>query len=188
MPTTTLRFAPTDLVTVVIDVQERLAAAMEFKLREQVAANVRRLLALAREQASPALVTEQYPEGLGRTLPDVLADVPEGTPVIEKLTFSCLATPDFRSRLAATGRKTVVLCGMETHVCLYQTGLDLLDAGYRVFVPQDACCSRSATNWRTGLHLLEAAGAVVTSTETLMFQALREAGTPVFKSLQPWLR
>lgn len=188
MTTHDLRFAPSDLVYLTVDAQERLAGAMEFKVREQVTANIRRLLALAREQGAPALVAEQYPEGLGKTLDDIVADLPEGAKVIAKLTFSCLETAAFRAALAQTGRKTAVLMGMETHVCLYQTGLDLIDAGYRVFVPQDACCSRSPANWRTGLSLLEKAGAVITSTETLMYQALQQAGTPAFKILQPWLR
>lgn len=188
MTTEALRFAPAELALLIIDVQERLAGAMEFKVREQVTANIRRMLALARELSLPALVTEQYPEGLGKTLDDIVADLPEGSKVHEKVAFSCLANEAFGAALAKTGRKTVVLMGMETHVCLYQTGLDLLDAGYRVFVPQDACSSRSRANWRTGLDLLTKAGAVVTSTETVMFQALRQAGTPAFKTLQPWLR
>lgn len=183
-----LRLEAADSLLLVIDTQERLAGAMDFKVREHVTANIRRLLALAQETALPVFVAEQYPKGLGPTLQDVAADLPPGTKRFEKTTFSCLQAEGFAPALTAAGRKTVVVAGMEAHVCVLQTALDLLAAGYRVFVPQDAVCSRAGANWKVGLALARQGGAVITSTETVIFQVLGRAGTPAFAAMQPWIR
>jgi nicotinamidase-related amidase len=183
-----LRLDAADTLLVVIDTQERLAGAMEFKVREHVTANIRRLLALGHETALPVIVAEQYPKGLGSTLADIAADLPPGTVKIEKTAFSCLQNEEFTRALGATGRKSAVLMGMETHVCVLQTALDLLAAGHRVFVPQDAVCSRAGANWKVGLALAQQGGAVITSTETVIFQVLGRAGTPAFAAMQPWIR
>ena len=177
-----------DLTLVVIDMQERLTAAMEFKIREQAVANARRLLALANELNLPTVVTEQYPKGLGPTLAEIAAELPDGVTPLPKTVFSCCGEPAFEAAVKATGRKTLVVFGIETHVCVMQTVVDLLAEGYRVFVPQDACGSRTQANWRIGLNLMDRAGAVISSTETVIFQVLKAAGTPAFKAMQPWVK
>ena len=114
----------------------------------------------------------------------LLLQVEEHEPPIEKLCFSAADSPDFASALADTGRDQVLLCGIESHVCVNQTADDLLGAGREVHVARDAVSSRTAENRELGLAKMERAGAVVTSTETALFELLRAAGTPEFKEIQ----
>ena len=165
----------------VVDIQERLAAAMAD--RDKVVANAGHLIAAAKLLGVPVVHTEQYPRGLGPTVPELRAALEPAAP-IEKLTFDCCGEPTFAPALEATQRSTVVVCGMETHICVLQTVLGLLAQGLIVHVAADAVCSRDAENWRTALEFMRDAGAVVTCTETLMFQLLVRAGTPEFKAIQ----
>lgn len=176
---------------VIVDVQEALARAMPADAMAAVTRNLVLLATAARTLGLPAVVTEQYPKGLGRTIaPLVEALSAGGRPPapIEKVEFGCAAVPAFREALKATGRSTVLLAGVETHVCILQTALGLLEAGYLVYVPADGVCSRSLANRQVGLDLLARAGAVVTSTETVVFQLLGRAGTPEFRALAPLLK
>lgn len=176
---------------VVVDVQEALVRAMPADTMAAVTRNLRILAAAARTLHLPVLLTEQYPKGLGRTIAPVAEALAEGgrPPVpIEKTDFGCAGVPAFRDALKATGRSTVVLTGVEAHVCVLQTALGLLADGYLVHVPTDAVCSRTAANRQIGLDLMARAGAVVTSTETVVFQLLGRAGTPEFKALAPLLK
>lgn len=181
------RFSPErgDSLLVVVDVQERLAAVMAE--RERVVANAGRLVAGARILGVPALRTEQYPKGLGRTVPE-LAEAVAGPPAIEKATFDCCGEPAFVAAVEAAGRRTAVVCGMEAHVCVLQTVLGLLDLGLGVHVAADAVCSRDERNARTALDLLRDAGAVVTCTETVLYQWLGRAGTPEFREVLKLVR
>jgi nicotinamidase-related amidase len=167
-------------VLVVVDVQERLAAVMDE--RQKVIANCRRLVDGAAILGVPAIVTEQYPKGLGPT-EEELRGALSSEPPVTKLSFSCCGEPAFMERLDALARRKVILCGMETHVCVLQTGLDLLREGFDVHLARDATCSRSRENRRTGIGMMRDAGAVITSTETVLFQLLREAGTAEFKAV-----
>lgn len=169
-----------DTALVVVDVQERLAAVM--KERRKVLDNCRRLLEGAKVLDIPVVVTEQYPKGLGPTEKALRTVLPSCEP-FEKLTFSCCGEPAFREALEALGRRKILLAGMETHVCVLQTGLDLLREGYGVHLVRDAVCSRSKENWLSGIELMRDAGAVVTSTETVLFQLLGKAGTDEFKEV-----
>lgn len=176
---------------VVVDVQENLARAMPADTFPRVTRNLVLLATAARTLGLPVLLTEQYPKGLGRTIgPVAEALAARGTPPspIEKLDFACTAVPAFREALAASGRRTVVLTGLESHVCVLQTALGLLESGYAVHVPADAVASRAAANRQVGLDLMSRAGAVVTSTETVVFQLLGRAGTPEFKALVPLVK
>ncbi len=176
---------------VVVDVQENLARAMPADTFPRVTRNLVLLATAARTLGLPVLLTEQYPKGLGRTIgPVAEALAARGTPPspIEKLDFACTAVPAFREALAASGRRTVVLTGLESHVCVLQTALGLLESGYAVHVPADAVASRAAANRQVGLDLMSRAGAVVTSTETVVFQLLGRAGTPEFKALAPLVK
>ncbi len=171
-----------DAALLVVDYQERLFAAMPSKAGERHLANVVRLLKGAGALELPVVVTEQYPKGLGPTLPALRAAQPDLAPV-EKTEFSCCANPEARAAIAATGRKRVIVAGMETHVCVYQTVLDLLAAGYWPHVVSDACLSRTQANWSLGLRMCKQAGAVVTGTETALFQLLGRAGGDAFKTI-----
>ncbi len=172
---------------VVVDVQENLARAMPADTFPRVTRNLVLLAAAARTLGLPVLLTEQYPKGLGRTIAPV-AEALGGLVPIEKVDFACTAVPAFREALAATNRQTVVLAGVESHVCVLQTAFGLLEAGYTVHVPADAVASRTAANRQVGLDLMARAGAVVTSAETAVFQLLGRAGTPEFKALAPLVK
>ena len=169
---------------VVVDVQEAFRpAVLDF---DQVARSVATLVQGARVLGLPTLVTEQYPNGLGRTVPEVTEHL-DVTP-IEKVSFSACDADGFSSALHDAGRDQVLLCGIESHVCVNQTAEDLIADGIEVHVAQDAVTSRTAENRALGLHKMERSGAVATSVETALFELLREAGTPEFKEVQALIR
>ena len=128
----------------------------------------------------PIIVTEQYPKGLGRTAPEIADVLPEGVAPIEKVSFSAPRAEGFD----LAGRDQALVCGIETHVCVNQTALDLLAEGVEVQVALDAVDSRSEQNKAIGLERMERAGAVVTSVETALFELLGRAGTEEFKQVQ----
>jgi len=172
----------------VIDVQERLCAAMDPERLAGVRRNTIILLEAAKVLGLPVLVTEQYPKGIGPTLPDIAAAFPEGQAVHEKVCFSCADADAFMDELRASGRDQLLLTGMETHVCVFQTARDLARAGFTPFVPQDAVISRTLENQAIGLRLMAQAGATRTGTETVLFDLLGKAGTPEFKALAPLIK
>jgi nicotinamidase-related amidase len=165
----------------VIDVQEAFRpAVLDF---DRVAHNVAVLVQGAQTLGLPILVTEQYPSGLGETVPEV-AEFLEEVPRIEKVCFSAAEANGFNSELTGRRRDQILLCGIEAHVCVNQTAEDLIAGGREVHVAQDAVSSRTAENRDLGLHKMEHAGAVLTSVETALFELLRQAGTPEFKDIQ----
>ncbi len=173
---------------VVIDVQERLFPAMDSDHREEVMRNLKVLAAAAQHLGLPTLATEQYPKGLGHTLPEMKAALPTGLEPIEKVAFSCWAVESFRTRLVSTGKRQIVLGGIEAHVCVLMSALDLLAAGYGVHVVADAVTSRTQANWRIAMDYLRQAGAVVTTTETALFQLLGQADSDTFRELARLIR
>jgi nicotinamidase-related amidase len=173
---------------VVCDVQERLFPAMDIDHREEVMRNIKVLTTSARRLQVPILVTEQYPKGLGHTLQELVDTLGPGTEPHEKVTFSCCGAPTFRARLEATGAHQIVLTGIEAHVCVLMSALDLLAEGYTVQVAADAVTSRTQANWRLAMDQLRQAGAVVTATETVLFQLLRQADTDEFRELARLIR
>lgn len=164
----------------VVDVQERLHPVMWEK--ERVADCIGKLIRGFQILSLPIFVTEQYPKGLGPTIPD-LRELLEGVQPYEKLHFSCCAVDPLMEALKREDRFQIVLCGIETHVCIVQTALDLLHAGYQVHVPADAVSSRRELDWRTALERMRRAGVVVTTTESALFELLEVAGTPEFKQI-----
>jgi nicotinamidase-related amidase len=164
----------------IIDIQDRLAAAMSQK--EKVVRNNLLLIELAKRQGIPVLVTEQYPKGLGLTVQELREAIPNYDPV-EKLTFDCCATPRFGDYLDHEMRHTAIVTGMETHICVLQTVIGLLKQQFRVHAVSDAVCSRTEENWKTGLEFMRDAGAVISATETVLFQLLGVAGTEDFKEI-----
>lgn len=169
----------------VVDVQERLAAAMPPDSLARVEKYGRALARTGRELKIPVLATEQYRKGLGPTVKAILDEVPLP---IEKMTFSCAGDEGFLGALAATGRRQIVVAGMETHVCVFQTVRDLVERGFEVHVCADAVASRTEEHRRVGLDLCRQAGAVVTTAETAIFDLLGRAGTPEFKAVAPLLK
>jgi nicotinamidase-related amidase len=163
---------------VVVDVQEGFRKAIpDF---EHVARATATLIEGAEAIGIPILVSEQYPKGLGETAAEVAEHLPEGTDPLEKVVFSAADAEGFD----LGGRDQALVCGIETHVCVNQTVLDLLDAGTEVQVAEDAVGSRTEENRRVGLHKMERAGAVLTSVETALFELLGRAGTDEFKQVQ----
>ena len=163
---------------VVVDVQEAFRRAIpDF---EDVAASTAKLVEGAKAMDVPVVVTEQSPKGLGETVPEVADHLPAGTAPIEKLRFSAAAADGFD----LGGRDQVLVCGIETHVCVNQTVADLLDGACEVHVAEDAVGSRTPENKRVGLNKMERSGAVLTSVETALFELLGGSDAPEFKEVQ----
>lgn len=169
-----MRLSPATTAVYVIDVQERLVAAVPDAAR--VVERCSRLAEAARILGVATLVSEQYPRGLGRTVPVLAAILP---PPVEKTSFSCL--PGLPPPAAA---EVVVLAGLETHVCITQTALDILATGRGVFIAVDAVASRHAIDHEVGLRRLEAAGAVLSTTEAALFEWCRTAEHPQFQAIR----
>ncbi len=167
----------------VVDVQERLAPAVAD--RERVIRNAAILMRSAAQLGVPILVSEQYPQGLGRTVAELQALAPANA-IVAKTHFSCAAEPDFRLRLDglfALGRGQAVICGMETHVCVLQTALLMKEYGFRPVVVADAASSRTEANHEAGLARLRENGVEVVTTEMVVFEWLRRAATHEFREL-----
>jgi len=167
-------------VLLVIDVQGKLAQLMHDQTG--LFANLRRMIQGAKVLGIPILVTEQYPEGIGPTVPEV-AEVLSDTTRISKICFSCCGADEFTSSLTLFDRRQVLVTGIETHICVTQTVLDLLEADYEVQVVADAVSSRTADNKRIGLERMRDAGAVITSTESALYELLGAASGPEFKAV-----
>jgi nicotinamidase-related amidase len=163
---------------VVIDVQEGFRKAIPGF--DRIARATATLIQGARAIGIPVLITEQYPRGLGETVPEVADHLPEDATPLEKVVFSAAEAEGFD----LAGRDQALVCGIETHVCVNQTALDLLADGVDVQVAEDAVGSRTDENKRVGLQKMERAGAEVTSVETALFELVGRAGTDEFKQVQ----
>jgi nicotinamidase-related amidase len=173
---------PANAVLIVVDVQERLCAAMDQDALHQLVRNTGILLESARELSLPVMFTEQYVKGLGPTVAELKGRA-SGASFYEKLAFSCCGSEEFVNQLKRSGRKQVIVAGMETHVCVLQTVFDLLAEGFAVHVVKDAVMSRSSDNKQTAMEAMMLAGAVPTSTESVVFQLLKVAGSESFRTL-----
>ncbi len=169
----------------IIDVQQKINAVMLH--REQVVNSIVKLIKGCRILNLPIFITEQYPQGLGATEPDVLQAL-QGTPPLQKMTFSsCGAEPllaDFKSK----GIEQVVVTGIECHVCVQQTALDLLAHGFQVHLPKDAVSSRKALDYETAIERMARAGVVITTVEAVLFELLERAGTSEFKEVSKLIK
>lgn len=177
---------PAQSALVVIDVQEKLTPAMNEGLYQQLLMNTPLLIEGCKALGMPIMTTEQYPKGLGHTIPELAQATEECC--IEKMTFSCCGDEAFAQALEQKGVRQVVIVGMETHVCVLQTVLDLLDRGFVVHLVRDALASRFVSDYNNGLELAAQAGAVITTTETTLFQLVKVAGTDVFKTISKLVR
>lgn len=169
----------------IVDVQEKLAPAIHDGTA--AIANNRRLLAAAERLGVPVFVSEQNVRGLGPTVPE-LQPLPAAAQRFDKLHFSCAREPGFLERLAQTGRRQIVVTGMEAHVCVLQTVLGLLGSGYAVFLVEDAASSRTAANRAAAIARARTAGAQIVTTEMVCFEWLERAGTDDFRALLPLIK
>ncbi len=172
---------------VVVDIQQKLLPPIFNK--DELVRNSQLLVRLAKILSIPILLTTQYSKGLGATVPEI-ASLLNGTQAIDKVEFSCFGSNLFREALKALPgeRNTVLICGMETHICVMQTALGALNDGYLLHVASDAVGSRAEWNWKVGLDRMRDAGAVISSTEMMMYELLRCSGTAAFKELLPYLK
>jgi nicotinamidase-related amidase len=170
---------------IVIDLQEKLLPAIWEK--DRLLQNALLLIRAAGVLSLPLFVTEQYPKGLGRTVPEV-AEALGGCSALPKTAFSACGAENFVVSLRAKNVSDVILCGMESHVCVMQTCLDLLTQGFSVFVASDAVSSRTPENFRIGLGRMQHAGATIVSAEMAIFELLGQAGTEEFKKILPLLK
>jgi nicotinamidase-related amidase len=174
-------------VLVLVDLQKRLLNAFADDTRTRVVRYATALIESAGILGLPILVTEQYPRGLGPTVSPIRDRMGDTAP-IEKTVFSCARSPDFRTALDATGRRDVLMCGVETHVCVLQTAGDLIADGFRIHVAADGTGSRRHLDWERGLAVMERAGAVVGTTEMFLFQLLERAGTDEFRAVSKLIK
>ena len=172
---------PTQAVLVVIDVQSKLTPAMPQKVYERMRATTAMLVEAAGLLGVPVVTTEQYPQGIGHTVPELAAACASG--VIEKTTFGCCGEPAFLTKLEQLGRRQVIVTGMETHVCVYQTVLGLAATGYHVHLVRDAICSRQKEDYRAGISNAARAGALVITAEMALFQLLKDSRHEQFRAI-----
>jgi nicotinamidase-related amidase len=178
---------PESCALVVVDIQQKLLPPIFNK--EQLVRNASLLIRLANILGIPTLVTTQYAKGLGETVPEIAQLLPN-IHVIDKLEFGCFSKDTFCSAVKSLpgNRNTMLLCGMETHICVMQTALGALEQGYLVHVASDSVGSRAEWNWKIGLERMRDAGCVISSTEMMMYELLRKSGTPAFKELLQYLK
>jgi nicotinamidase-related amidase len=178
---------PDRCALVVIDIQEKLLPPIFQK--EQLVRNAQLLIRAAGILKIPALVSTQYAKGLGATVPEVSALL-TGTEQIDKTLFSCFGSDAFCSSLKRLPgqRATLLLCGMESHICVTQTALGALREGYLVHVASDAVSSRTEWNWKVGLDRMRSAGAIISSTEMMIYELMRSSSSAAFKELLPHLK
>ena len=171
----------------VVDIQEKLLPPIFQK--DQLVRNAKLLIRAAGILKIPAIVSTQYAKGLGGTVPEIASLLPE-TEAIDKNLFSCFGSDVFRTLLKKLpgNRNTLLLCGMESHICVMQTALAALREGYLVHVASDAVSSRTEWNWKIGLERMRAAGAVISSTEMMIYELMRSSSSPAFKELLPHLK
>jgi len=181
----TLRIQRAKAGLLVVDIQERLLQAI-FE-NERVGENSHRLIQAAVILNRPILATEQYRKGLGPTILALANAIPNFEP-FQKVAFSACGAEGCLHRLKAAGISDVILCGIETHVCICQTCLDLLEEGFRVFVVADAVSSRTQENHFLGLERMRDAGAVISSTEMIVYELLGKSGAPQFKEMLQYLK
>jgi nicotinamidase-related amidase len=172
----------------VVDIQEKLLPPIFQK--EQLVRNSKLLIRAAGVLKIPAIVSTQYAKGLGKIVPEVASLLPEAE-TIDKDRFSCFGSEAFCTllkRLPGGNRNTLLLCGMEAHICVMQTALAALREGYLVHVASDAVSSRTEWNWKIGLERMRAAGAVISSTEMMIYELMGSSSSPAFKEMLPHLK
>lgn len=172
-------------VLIIIDFQEKLSSKMKYS--REVLGNIKTLVETCKVLNIPVIVTEQYPRGIGPTekeLTEILTEYKH----ITKMSFSCYGEKAFVQELENLKKKSLIIVGIEAHVCVLQTALDCIKAGYYVHVLRDCVSSRAKSNWEIGLKLMRDAGVVISSTEIVVFELLKESGTKEFKKIHPFIK
>lgn len=167
----------------VVDVQEKLTAVMPEKVVNRLRKNAGMLLKTAALLNIPAIATEQYPKGLGRLEEALTSLLPQGSSLYEKTGFPCTAAEGLPERLAESQRRQIILAGVEAHICVLQSALELTYQGYEVFVVGDAVCSRNRENYENSLQRLRHAGICVIDTESVLFEWVRDSKHEHFKAV-----
>lgn len=173
-------------VLVVIDVQAKLIPAMPHKIYERMRATTAMLVEAANLLGLPVITTEQYPQGIGHTVPELAAACAHG--VIEKTSFGCCGEAAFLAALEKLGRRQIIVTGMEAHVCVYQTVLGLLGASYHVHLVRDAICSRHKEDFLAGVSNAARAGALVITAEMALFQLLKDSRHEQFRAISKLIK
>ncbi|MBL7105993.1 MAG: hydrolase [Phycisphaerae bacterium] len=176
---------PEDCCLVIVDVQSKLVAVMHKK--DELIANICKLVKIANALDIEIVLCQQVPKALGQTVSEISELLPDNQP-IDKSSFNCCDQADFNSQLAASGRKQIILCGIETHVCVYQTAVDLSSAGYNVTVVADCVSSRTPENKQLGLDRMQRQNAKISSVEMLLFELLRTSEHPNFRELSKLIK
>ena len=175
-----------DTLVVLIDIQERLVGMLN---KQEPIIKYSSILANASGIMNiPIILTEQYPQGLGKTIFPISSIIDENTPVIEKTFFSAMQSNEFKEQIQATGKKNIIIAGIETHICVYQTVIDLIKEGYNVVVAKDACASRSSDCFKTGIQLMKDAGAQISNVEIILFELLKTSKNSYFKPIQALIK
>jgi nicotinamidase-related amidase len=179
---------PEDCALAVIDIQEKLLPPIYEK--ERMVRNSALLVRLANILSLPVIVSTQYEKGLGKTITEIAGLLSEvNTKPVDKLEFGCFGNGEYCSTVGKlANRTTLLLCGMESHICVTQTALGALNQGLNVHVAADAVSSRTELNWKLGLNRMQAAGAVLSSTEMMIYELLGKSGTPAFKEMLKHLK
>jgi len=178
----------TNSLLLIIDIQDKLTTVMPEGNAQDMLENSARLIDAANLLNVPVIITEQYPEGLGATVDSIKEKLNDSTPSFEKTGFSCLAADNFQATLEKTARKQIVIVGQETHVCILQTALELMQQGYQVHIVEDAVCSRKAENKFYALQRLQAQGATISNFESVLFEWLKNSQHEYFPAISALLR
>lgn len=186
MPTTLCKAEQSQLL--IIDIQERLASVMPEPILDSVLRNSKTLMTAARQLAIPIVRTEQYPKGLGPTHPELINASDDHTTVLEKTCFSSCGANGIDNVLSNHQREQYIILGMETHICVLQTCMELLEQNKTVVIVEDSVCSRTKSNFKNAILRMREAGAIIANTESVLFEWLRDASHPEFKELSRLIR
>jgi len=178
----------TNSLLFIVDMQERLSSAMPNKIIQHVIKNCQLLTQAANLLGIPVVVSEQYPKGLGNTLSSITASLPESVQIHEKICFSCASNQNISQAIDVLNKKQIIIVGMEAHVCILQTAIELQQKGYQIFIAADSVCSRSKQHYLNALQRLQQAGCVITNYESVCFEWLRDAKHDQFKDVSKLLK
>lgn len=174
-----------ECLLLIVDVQEKLVNMLD---KNVVVTRTATLTKAAKILGIPTIVTEQYPKGLGNTVAAVKQSLDPGAKTIEKSAFSVLRESGFADLLKSYNKKQIVICGIETHICVHQTAAELLEEGYDVYVVKDACASRNKYEFKQGIERMQENGAKISCLEIVLFEWLRSAKNPHFKEVQALIK
>lgn len=176
---------PENSLLLIVDVQEKLVNALD---KDVIVKRVFNLVKSANLLNIPTVVTEQYPKGLGSTISCIASEFTESTSVFEKVSFNALEAEGVLDKIKSYNKKQIVICGIETHICVHQTAAALLREGFEVYVAKDACASRSKYEFKQGVELMQANGAKISCMEIILFEWLKTAKNPCFKEIQALIK